>query len=123
MSGTILGTALYLRERSLEGSKQVFPSFVSRPPQEHNAYHPRSTFTRFFLSFVLSWVSHAMVVGDARWMVMDLSLVLIFWCLATPFTRWLEASPTRAPAIPPGKVRSSDRIHRSISPYRLHETW
>lgn len=32
------------------------------------------------LSFSLSWISHAMVVGDARWMVMDLSLVHVWWC-------------------------------------------
>lgn len=45
-------TALYLRGRSHEGPKQVLLSLVSRPPQEHNAYHPRSTFTRFSFSLL-----------------------------------------------------------------------
>jgi hypothetical protein len=124
MSRDQLSPTLHLRVRSHGSSWQgsLLLSFVSRSPQEHDAYHPRSTFTHSLSSF-LSWVSRAMVVGDARWMVMDFKSCAWLAVLGSaPFTRWLAASPARAPMILPGRVRSSAHTRRSILPYRSHET-
>lgn len=89
-------------------------------------HDPHSYFFLLYLSLFLSWfLSHAMVVGDARWSD-GLSLVHCRWLecrpSTAPFTRWPATSPMRAPVIPPAKVRNSSRTRRSISLCRLRAT-